>query len=93
MKMTIEWHVEGTKAWTDTYEENLFGPGKKLHSLVGAPNLIWTMTCFEMLGWTAQDSEMIDMIERHPDTQFNTVSKEKVHDSLYQYRIKFVRNV
>ena len=93
MKMTIDWHVEGTQQWCDTYEENLLGPEKKLHSLVGAPNFIWTITCFEMLGWTAQDSEIVDMVKRHPDTQFNTVSKQKVHDSLYQYRIKFVRNV
>ena len=96
MKMTIDWHVEGTKTWTDTYEENPFGPGKKLHSLVGAPNFLWTITCFEMLGWTKEDAEIIDMIKRHKNAQFNKDENgvmQKVHDSLYQYRIKFVRNV
>lgn len=73
-QMSIDWHIESTKRNLDTFEEY------KTHSLVGAPNFKWTKTCFEMLGWWEEDSEIVEY----------TTAKSK---TMYRYRIKFIRNV
>lgn len=92
-RMTIDWHIESTKENLNTFEES------KTHSIVGSPNFKWTKTCFELLGWWEEDSEIIEYTA--PEAEQFTFSflenrhglAERKEHTMYRYRIKFIRNV